>query len=299
MPDDTAPISPATTNAVGSTTDVVAGVGLALLANVPVALHGAPGTGKTSLIRSLADTFRWPMHTMTATIHDATDFAGLAYLSSNGTLDTRTMRASLQWAVGLAKEAMQHDGNGIVFFDDISYAPPTVQNALLQIVQERRVGDYQMPFGVRCAAALNPHDTASSMRALTAPLANRMVHILWAPDVESWVAGTMSGWRPTVPPLHEGWQQSLPATRAKVTTFIRSHPKLLHNEPAEPSAQGGPWPSRRTWDMLITLLGACDAANVNMEVRRLLAVGSVGESTADAYLAWVEQIKLAEKIAGS
>lgn len=277
----------------------MAAIGLALVANVPVALHGAPGTGKTSLVRSMADIFRWPIHTMTATIHDATDFAGLAYLSSNGTLDTRTMRASLQWAVGLAKEAMNNDGNGLLFFDDISYAPPAVQNALLQIVQERRVGDFQLPFGVRCAAAINPHDTAASMRLLTAPLANRMVHIMWAPDAESWVEGTMSGWRPTVPPLHEGWQHCLPATRAKVTTFIRSHPSFLHSEPAEPSAQGGPWPSRRTWDMLITLLSACDAADVNMEVRRLLAAGAVGESTAAAYLAWAEQAKFAEKIAST
>lgn len=283
----------------GSTADAVAAIGLALVANVPVALHGAPGTGKTSLVRSMADIFRWPIHTMTATIHDATDFAGLAYLSSNGTLDTRTMRASLQWAVGLAKEAMNNDGNGLLFFDDISYAPPAVQNALLQIVQERRVGDFQLPFGVRCAAAINPHDTAASMRLLTAPLANRMVHIMWAPDAESWVEGTMSGWRPTVPPLHEGWQHCLPATRAKVTTFIRSHPSFLHSEPAEPSAQGGPWPSRRTWDMLITLLSACDAADVNMEVRRLLAAGAVGESTAAAYLAWAEQAKFAEKIAST
>lgn len=293
---DAEPVSSSVSVGIGSTANAAAAVGLAILANVPVALHGAPGTGKTSLVRAIADTFRWPIHTMTATIHDATDFAGLAYLSSSGTLDTHTMRASLQWAVALAKEALKNDGNGLLFFDDISYAPPAVQNALLQIVQERRIGDFQMPFGVRCAAALNPLETAESMRLLTAPLANRMVHITWAPDTESWVDGTLSGWRFIRPALPEGWREHLPATRAKVTAFIRSQPSLLHRQPAEPDAQGGPWPSRRTWDMVLALLSACDAAAANAEVRRLLVAGAVGENAGATYLAWERQAHLAEQM---
>ncbi len=271
---------------VGSTEDTVTAIGLAFLANVPLALRGAPGTGKTSLVQSIADTFRWPIHTMTATIHDATDFAGLAYLSSSGSLDTRTMRASLQWAVALAAQAVKQGGDGLLFFDDIAYAPPAVQNALLQIVQQRRVGDFQLPLGVRCAAALNPTDTAASMRMLTAPLANRMVHVTWAPDADSWAEGYLSGWRFVLPSLPEGWQRSLPATRAKVAAFVRSQPSLLHGEPADPNAQGSPWPSGRTWDMVSRLLTACDAANADIKVRWLLTAGAVGDSAAAAYLRW-------------
>lgn len=272
--------------AIGSTADATSAIAVAILANVPVALRGAPGTGKTSLVRSIADTLRWPIHTMTTTIHDATDFAGMAYLSSNGTLDTRTNRASLQWAVALAGESVKCGGNGLLFFDDIAYAPPSVQNALLQIIQERRVGDFQLPFGVRCAAALNPMDTAASMRLLTAPLANRMVHITWAPDADSWAEGNLSGWHLALPAFPEKWQHSFAATRAKVTAFIRTRPCFLHSEPTDESAQGGPWPSGRTWEMVITLLSACDAAGVSAEVRRLLTAGAVGESAADEYLTW-------------
>jgi len=272
--------------ALGSTADATSAIAVAILANVPVALRGDPGTGKTSLVRSIADALRWPIHTMTATIHDATDFAGMAYLSSNGTLDTRTNRASLQWAVALAQESVKCGGNGLLFFDDISYAPPAVQNALLQIVQERRVGEFQLPFGVRCAAALNPMDTAASMRALTAPLANRMVHITWAPDADSWAEGNLSGWHLTLPNFPEKWQHGFAATRAKVTAFIRTRPNYLHSEPTDESAQGGPWPSGRTWEMVITLLSACDAAGAGAEVRRLLTAGAVGQTAAAEYLAW-------------
>ena len=272
--------------AVGSTADATAAIGIALLANVPVALRGAPGTGKTSLVRSIADALRWPIHTMTCTIQDATDFAGMSYLSGNGTLDTRTMRASLQWAVALAGESVKCGGNGLLFFDDIAYAPPSVQNALLQIVQEKRVGDFQLPFGVRCAAALNPLDTAASMRLLTAPLAYRMVHITWAPDADSWADGNLNGWRLALPTFPEKWQHGFAATRAKVTAFIRSRPSFLHSEPAGETAQGGPWPSGRTWEMVSTLLSACDAAGATAEVRSLLTAGAVGETAAAEYLAW-------------
>jgi hypothetical protein len=236
---------------------------------------------------------------MTVTIHDATDFAGLPYLSSNGSLETRTMRASLQWAVALAAQATQRGGNGLLFFDDIAYAPPAVQNALLQIVQDRRVGDFQLPFGVRCAAALNPLATAASMRLLTAPLANRMVHITWAPDADSWAEGYLSDWHLTLPALHEGWRQRVPATRAKVTAFIRSRPRFLNSEPAEVGAQGGPWPSGRTWDMLSTLLSASDAAGTNAEVRRLLTTGAVGEAAAAAYLEWEPQARTVHQVVGT
>ncbi|HEV2283310.1 MAG TPA: AAA family ATPase [bacterium] len=285
------PVTPALqangeSNATASTEDTVAAIGLAILANVPLALRGAPGTGKTSLVLSIADALRWPIHTMTATIHDATDFAGLSFLSSSGSLDTRTMRASLQWAVALGAQAVKAGGDGLVFFDDIAYAPPAVQNALLQIVQQRRVGDFQLPLGVRCAAALNPLETATSMQLLTAPLANRMVHITWAPDADSWSEGYLSGWHFTLPTLPEGWQRRLSATRTGVAAFVRSQPSFLHSEPAEPSAQSRPWPSGRTWDMVSTVLAACDAADANANVRWLLTAGAVGEIAAAAYLAW-------------
>src|SRR5690348_10700631 len=87
-----------------STADAAFAIEIALLANVPLALWGAPGTGKTSLLRSIAYTFGWPLHMMTATIHDPTDFSGLRFLSG-GTLSARTMRAPLDWAVRLAEEA--------------------------------------------------------------------------------------------------------------------------------------------------------------------------------------------------
>jgi hypothetical protein len=272
-----------------SMADTVTAIGLALLANVPLALRGAPGTGKTSLLRSIAGTLRWPIYTISTTIHDPTDFSGLPYLSQNGSLETRTMRAPLQWAITLGEQAAKNDGHGLLFFDDIAYAPPAVQNALLQIIQERRVGDYQLPPGVRCTAALNPGDTAASMRPLTAPLANRMVHLTWAPDALSWSDGYLAGWRHALPTLPQTWVRGFPEMQAKLAAFVRSHPQLLHREPADELAQSRPWPSARTWEMLGRLMSACDASCAGDSVRWMLAAGCVGEEAAAEYMKWERQ----------
>src|SRR5579859_2166304 len=148
-----------------STADAARAIEIALFANIPVALWGAPGTGKTSLLRSIANKLDWPLYTTTAAIHEPSDFSGLSFLSG-GTLTAHTMRAPLEWAVDLAREATKHDGNGLLFFDDLGFAPLGVQNALLQIVLERRVDQFQLPSGVRCTAALEPLTTARGTSGL-------------------------------------------------------------------------------------------------------------------------------------
>jgi hypothetical protein len=281
----TAPRPEPTLVIANSAADAALAIEIALLANVPLALWGVPGTGKTSLLRSIAQKLDWPLYTTTTPIHEPTDFLGLPFLPG-GALTARTMRAPLEWAVMLAGEAARHGGNGLVFFDDLGFAPLTVQNALLQIVQERRVDQFQLPVGVRCVVALDPGATISSMSALTAALVNRMVHIAWSPDAAWWVEGFLSGWRLDLPTLPTDWEQYRLAARANVAAFIRARPDLLNKAPQNEAAHSSPWPSGRTWDMLSRLLAACDATGASAEVRLLLATGAVGKGAGIEYLNW-------------
>src|SRR6202044_231976 len=54
-----------------------AALGVAVAARVPVLLWGAPGTGKTSTIRAMAEAMGWPCETVIASIREPSDFAGL------------------------------------------------------------------------------------------------------------------------------------------------------------------------------------------------------------------------------
>jgi hypothetical protein len=63
----------------------VEALGTAIAARVPVLLWGAPGTGKTSVIRAMDAAAGWPCETVIASIREPSDFAGLPIVSDGGT----------------------------------------------------------------------------------------------------------------------------------------------------------------------------------------------------------------------
>ena len=58
-------------------------LGVAVAARVPVLLWGAPGTGKTSAIRAMAEAMDLPCETVIASIREPSDFAGLPVVTGD------------------------------------------------------------------------------------------------------------------------------------------------------------------------------------------------------------------------
>ncbi|WP_254715373.1 MoxR family ATPase [Actinomadura sp. NAK00032] len=165
---------------------------LAVSANLPVLLWGEPGIGKSAGLRQLATGLGVPLETVIASAHEPSDFAGLPIIGDDPAA-TGVPMALPDWAVRLAAS-----GRGIVFFDELSSAPPAVQAALLRVVLERRVGSLALPESVRVVAAANPPSSAVDGWHLSPPLANRFVHLRWAHDPRT-VARGMAGTWPAVP----------------------------------------------------------------------------------------------------
>src|SRR3974377_1526930 len=133
-------------------------LGVAVAAGVPVLLWGAPGTGKTSAIRAMAQAMDLPCETVIASIREPSDFAGLPIVVGD------VVRfAPPAWARRLAEA-----GRGLLFLDELSTAPPAVQGALLRRRQGGGVGPPPHP----------PEQPADGW-ALSAPLANRLCHLAW------------------------------------------------------------------------------------------------------------------------
>src|ERR1700693_1920742 len=109
----------------------VEALGVAVAARVPVLLWGAPGTGKTSAIRAMAQIMGLPCETGTASIREPSDFAGLPIVVGDG-----VRFAPPAWALRLAEA-----GHGLLFLDELSTPPPAVQAALLPVVLARGGGD--------------------------------------------------------------------------------------------------------------------------------------------------------------
>ncbi|GAA2078208.1 AAA family ATPase [Actinomadura alba] len=261
---------------------------LAVAANLPVLLWGEPGIGKSAGMEQLAAGLGVPLETVIASVHEPSDFAGLPILGDDPAAQGVPM-APPDWAVRLAGA-----GRGLVFFDELSSAPPAVQAALLRVVLERRVGSLALPEPVRVVAAANPPSSAADGWHLSPPLANRFVHLHWTHDPRT-VARGMAGTWPSVPvpPVDPAKVPSAVArARGVVSGFLTARPGLAHHLPEDAESRGRAWPSPRTWEMALRLLAAGYATGTGLEAIATAVIGAIGDGAGIELLSYLEQLDL-------
>ncbi len=255
---------------------------------IPVLLWGRPGVGKSSFIEGLA-TPELKVTTLIASIHDPTDFSGLPVLE-NG----RVRYAVPDWVRGFVDFPA-----GILFLDELSTAPPSVQSALLRVVFERKVGFEPLPDGVRIVAAANPPDLMVGGWELSPPLRNRFVHLQWDIPEALYLRSLTQGWErgvlPTVDP--EEHRRRLTDWKIRIAGFLRVRPDSLHSSPEE-NAFG--FASPRSWDFAAALLCSCDllgyrvgdASGGSQRVILDLVAGCLGEATALPLVEYLTNLRL-------
>jgi hypothetical protein len=250
-------------------------------AGVAVCLWGDPGIGKSALIHAAAAADDVPCETVIGSLREPSDFAGLPVVGDDG-----VRMEPPSWAKRL-KEA----GAGYLFLDELSTATPAVQAAMLGVALERRVGELQLPRGVRVVAAANPPERAADGWDLSPPLANRFLHVAYTPSVDGWIDGMTAGFSlPAGGRVAEPSRERSAVARAAVAAFIRTRPSLLDDCPTNASVSGRAWPSRRTWTMTADVLALLDPHD--LEAAHLVASGLVGEGAAVEYLTWRRQADL-------
>ncbi|MEV5559477.1 MoxR family ATPase [Nonomuraea wenchangensis] len=253
---------------------------VAVTANLPVILWGAPGTGKTSAVTALGAAAGLPVEVVVGSIREPSDFSGLPVLRDGG-----TWFAPPRWAERLAA-----GGGGLLFLDELTTAPPAVQAAMLRVVLERTVGDLTLPDEVRIVAAANPPDQAADGWDLSAPLANRLIHLNWTVSAEDVAEGFAGGF-----PVPE-FQMKAPAgtagARVLVGAFLRVRPELVLAVPGSPDRAGRGWPSPRSWEMAARAIAACEHLGAGEPVLAELVLGAVGEAAGFELLSWRRNLDL-------
>jgi AAA domain (dynein-related subfamily) len=264
---------------------VIQALSVAVSQKVPVLLWGGPGTGKSSMIRSLGVSLDLPVVTVIASLREPADFAGLPVVANDGSIRL----AEPAWARQLAQA-----GSGILFLDEITTAPPAVQAALLRVVLERVVGDVELPPGIAVVAAANPPEIAAGGWDLSPPLANRFCHIDWPVDSERYLEALSAGWSDGNVDLHvdRTGDKSAARVRSVLAGFLRSRPTLLYAMPDDATSSGRAWPSPRSWDMAVELWIRAEEANLDAGVVTMLLSGCVGPGASRELLSWQQDADL-------
>ncbi len=266
---------------------------------IPALVWGAPGTGKSSFVEAFARD-DLPVFTLIASIHDPTDFSGFPML------DKET--GSMQFAPPGWLRHFEPTGRGILFLDELTTAPPSVQAALLRLVLERRVGSYALPEGVVIVAAGNPPEQMAAGWELSAPLANRFAHVYWEyPTLAYAEALAVDFPRVSLPSIpRDTHSRILPSWRLTIARFLQhAGSEYLCTEPDEdryPYAFASP----RTWEYAAYLLTTASVLSLiplpgqadweaNGKPRQAvwnLIEGTVGLAAARAFRAFVEELRI-------
>ena len=128
------------------------------------------------MIRQVADEAKLPLIDVRASLLDPTDLRGIPTVENGRAV----------WCPPSFLPTADDGPGGILFFDELSAAPPLVQASLYQLVLDRRVGEYELPDGWRIVAAGNRQEDKSVVFRMPAALANRFVHLDFEVDYDDW-----------------------------------------------------------------------------------------------------------------
>ena len=174
----------------------------------------------------------------------------------------------------------------IVGLDELTCCPPAVQAGMLRFVAENWVGDLEMPRGLWKCALANPSDIATNGFDIEPAMANRMVHLRWEMDWESWKTGMQMGGHfpaPRFPIVPDNWRTNKAEVGTMFAAFQHHRPDAFRPDTdaagaikVERSKLSGAWPSPRSWDIAMDCRAAGLAAGVDKSVLLEMLEGCVG-----------------------
>ena len=104
-------------------------------------IWGGPGIGKSDIPQQVADDLDIPLLDFRANLFDPVDVRGIPHIMQ----EQETGKRFTRWAVPDVFPIASRDGEtGILFIDELPTAPPATQNAFLQLLLTRQIGDYEM-----------------------------------------------------------------------------------------------------------------------------------------------------------
>lgn len=224
----------------------------------PVFLWGAPGLGKSDLVRQIAQDLGGKMIDFRLAIRQPTDIMGIPYFNKEANVMDWAPPVDLPSAADAARYPVI-----VLFLDEMNSAAPAVQAAAYQLVLDRRVGKYELPDNVVIVAAGNRETDRGVAFRMPTPLANRFVHLEVRVDFASWF----------------DW-----AVQNSIHTDIVGYLNFAKNDlfDFDPRGSSRAFATPRSWTFLSDLMRDSNISDAELSD---LAAGTVGEGIAVKFMA--------------
>ncbi|MEV4347431.1 MoxR family ATPase [Actinoplanes sp. NPDC049596] len=223
----------------------------------PVFVWGAPGIGKSSLVRDFAASLGLDCVTLVGTQLAAEDLIGVPELR-----DGRSRFAP--------PEMIAREEPYCLFLDELNASSAEVQKAFYSLILDRRIGDYELPAGSIVIGAGNRASDNALARPMASALVNRLVHVHLRASHADW-----SAWALTAG-IHP-W----------VLDYLAERPDHLWSAPPKTEEA---FSTPRSWHMLSDALRSY-GDGIDEETVRLLAAGTLSPVHASAFGGYVKLVR--------
>ena len=233
-------------------------------------IWGGPGIGKSEIPQQVADELNIPLLDFRANLFDPVDVRGIPYTRDDLSVASGAMKITSWAPPDIFPSEETHGPRGLFMIDELPTAPPATQNAFLQLLLTRQVGNYKMPDGWSCLAAGNRLTDGASVYQMPSPVRNRLMHYELEPSLDAWCEWALKN-----------------EVNTTLVSFMRYRPNLLYSFKADEYA----FPTPRSWSFVDKRL----RLTKNMDDSRLFfgIAGAVGTGPAGEFLAFA---KIADKL---
>ncbi len=240
-------------------------------ADIPsIMVWGQPGVGKSDSVRRIASM----LHEKTGKEVHVEDVRLLMY----NPIDLRGIPmpdAARETAIWLQPKIFKMDPSpnkiNILFLDELSSAPPSVQASAYQLILDRAIGEHKLPDNVIIIGAGNMMQDKGVVYKMPTPLANRMSHYHMVAEIDDWIEYATNKAQPLI---HE-----------MIVGFLRFRPDLLNR--FDPKTDESAFPTPRTWEFVSRYM------HIHNDVSKAFPsiVSTIGEPVALEFRAFCDTYK--------
>lgn len=222
----------------------------------PVFLWGAPGIGKSSLVRDFAASLGLECVSLLGTQLAPEDLIGVPQI-----VDGRSRFCP--------PEQIARDEPYVLFLDELNAASPDVQKAFYSLILDRRIGSYELPAGSVVIGAGNRATDQALARPMASALVNRLVHVHLRASAADWLTWAVGNG------IHP-W----------ILEYLTQRPDHLWSAPPKTEE---PFSTPRSWHMLSDTLHSYGEADDDTVA--LLAYSTLTPSHAAAFRAYLKTVR--------